>query len=161
MRIPLDFLFNSMASRRCGCNLILVILKRISRRNTLSISSETTLSWLQQDLTDDQSTLVQVMAWCRQATSHYLSQFWTSSMLLYGITLGQWVNLGWWSYTFYGWASWTYGYPEPTHLGPFYQHGLSLITAWINNCIHYKMYNEIACPFLNFNSDTTEVWEYI
>ena len=28
------------------------------------------------DLTDDKSTLVQVMAWCRQATSHYLSQFW-------------------------------------------------------------------------------------
>ena len=25
------------------------------------------------DLTDDKSTLVQVMAWCRQATSHYLS----------------------------------------------------------------------------------------
>ena len=27
-------------------------------------------------LTDDKSTLVQVMAWCRQATSHYLSQCW-------------------------------------------------------------------------------------
>ena len=26
------------------------------------------------DLTDDKSTLVQEMAWCRQATSHYLSQ---------------------------------------------------------------------------------------
>ena len=25
-----------------------------------------------QDLTDDKSTLVQVKAWCRQATSHYL-----------------------------------------------------------------------------------------
>ena len=28
------------------------------------------------DLTDDKSTLVQVMAWCRQATSHHLSQYW-------------------------------------------------------------------------------------
>ena len=27
-----------------------------------------------QKLTDDKSTLVQVMAWCRQATSHYMSQ---------------------------------------------------------------------------------------
>ena len=27
-------------------------------------------------LTDDKSTLVHVMAWCRQATSHYLSQYW-------------------------------------------------------------------------------------
>ena len=30
------------------------------------------------DLTDDKSTLVQVMAWCRQATSHYRSQCWRS-----------------------------------------------------------------------------------
>ena len=27
---------------------------------------------MRQALTDDKSTLVQVMAWCRQATSHYL-----------------------------------------------------------------------------------------
>ena len=48
------------------------------------------------DLTDDKSTLVQVMAWCRQATSHYLSQCWPRSMTLYGITRPQWVN------SFYG-----------------------------------------------------------
>ena len=35
---------------------------------------------MQLDLTDDKSTLVQVMAWCRQATSHYLSQCWPRSM---------------------------------------------------------------------------------
>ena len=29
-----------------------------------------------QDLTGDKSTLVQVMAWCRQATCHYLGQIW-------------------------------------------------------------------------------------
>ena len=44
------------------------------------------------DLTDDKSTLVQVMAWCRQATSHYLSQCWPRSMSPYGITRPQWVN---------------------------------------------------------------------
>ena len=32
------------------------------------------------DFTDDQSTWVQVMAWCRQATSHYLSPWWPRSM---------------------------------------------------------------------------------
>ena len=32
------------------------------------------------NLTDDKSTLVQVMAWCRQATSHYLSQCWPRYM---------------------------------------------------------------------------------
>ena len=44
------------------------------------------------DLTDDKSTLVQVMAWCRQATSHYLSQCWPKSLSLYGNTRPQWVN---------------------------------------------------------------------
>ena len=29
---------------------------------------------------DDKSTLVQVMAWCRQATSYYLIQWWTRSL---------------------------------------------------------------------------------
>ena len=41
-------------------------------------SCEIDLIWILLDFTDDQSTLVQVMAWCRQATSHYLSQCWPS-----------------------------------------------------------------------------------
>ena len=45
-----------------------------------------------QDLTDDKSTLVQVMAWCRQATSHYLNQCWPRSPTPYGVTRPQWVN---------------------------------------------------------------------
>ena len=44
------------------------------------------------DLTGDKSTLVQVMAWCRQATSHYLSQCWPRSLSPYGVTRPQWVN---------------------------------------------------------------------
>ena len=43
-------------------------------------------------LTDDKSTLVQVMAWCRQATSHYLSQCWHRFMLPYGVIRSQWVK---------------------------------------------------------------------
>ena len=42
--------------------------------------------WCPQDLTDDKSTLVQAMAWCHQAPSHYLSQCWPRSMLPYDIT---------------------------------------------------------------------------
>ena len=41
------------------------------------IPSEIALILMVLEFTDDQSTLVQVMAWCRQATSHYLSQFLT------------------------------------------------------------------------------------
>ena len=41
-------------------------------------------------LIDDKSTLVQVMTWCRQATSHYLSQWWPRSLSTYGIARPQW-----------------------------------------------------------------------
>ena len=44
------------------------------------------------DLNDEKSTLVQVMAWCHQATSHYLSQCWPRSLSPYGVTRPQWVN---------------------------------------------------------------------
>ena len=57
------------------------------------ISREIALRWMLLDLIDDKSTLVQVMAWCRQATSHYLNQCWPSSVLPYGITRPQWVKV--------------------------------------------------------------------
>ena len=38
-------------------------------------------------------TLAQVMAWCRQATSHYLSQCWLKSVWPYDVNRPQWVNL--------------------------------------------------------------------
>ena len=44
------------------------------------------------DLTDDKSTLVQVMAWCPQAPSHYLSQCLPRPMSPNGVTRPQWVN---------------------------------------------------------------------
>ena len=56
------------------------------------ISSEIALIWMPLDSIDDQSTLVQVMACCRQATSHYLIQCWPSSMSPYGVTRSQWVK---------------------------------------------------------------------
>ena len=56
------------------------------------ISNEIALTWKSQDSTDDKSTLAQVMAWCLQATSHYLSQCWPRSLSPYGVTRPQWVN---------------------------------------------------------------------
>ena len=38
------------------------------------------------------SISVQVMAWCSQAPSHYLSQCWPRSMMPYSVTSPQWVN---------------------------------------------------------------------
>ena len=48
-------------------NLVLVI-------DGWSISCEITLRWLSLDLTDDKSSLVQIMTWCCQATRHYPNQ---------------------------------------------------------------------------------------
>ena len=45
------------------------------------------------DIHNDWSTLVQVMAWCHQASSHYLRQCWFRSLLVYGVTTPIWVNL--------------------------------------------------------------------
>ena len=47
-------------------------------------SCDIALRWMSLGLTDDKSTMVQLMAWCHQATSHYLSQCWSRSMSPYG-----------------------------------------------------------------------------
>ena len=57
-----------------------VIFTQIVVIDGWGISCEIALIWMSLDFTDDQSTLVQVMVWCRQATSHYLSQCWPRSM---------------------------------------------------------------------------------
>ena len=33
--------------------------------------------------------------------------------------------------------------------------------AWISNYIHYKVWDEISCPFPNFSGAVIEVWEWI
>ena len=50
------------------------------------------LIWMSIVFIVEQSTLVQVMAWGRQATSHYLSQCWHRSMSPYGVTRPQRVK---------------------------------------------------------------------
>ena len=60
--------------------------------NILSIFCEIAIRWMPKHLTDHYSTLVQVMAWCRQATSHYLSQCWLRSLSPCDVTRPQWVN---------------------------------------------------------------------
>ena len=43
--------------------------------------------------------------------------------------------------------------------GPFYQHGLTLIPAWISDHMHSKLWGEITYSFPNFNGAIVEVWE--
>ena len=84
---------NALASGRFQFNFRQVVLKLTLVNGGWGISHEIALRWMPLDLTDDKSTLVQVMAWCRQATSHYLSQCWPRSMSPNGVTRPQWVKL--------------------------------------------------------------------
>ena len=83
--------FISLAPGRSGCDSKNGIFYLVLLIGIIRSSHDNALWWMPQDLTDDKSTLVQVMAWCRQATSHYLSQCWLSSMLPYGVARPQWV----------------------------------------------------------------------
>ena len=49
--------------------------------------------WMSLGFTDDQSTLVHVMDWCCQTTSHFLSQCWPRSLSPYCVTRPQRVKL--------------------------------------------------------------------
>ena len=85
-------LFNSLALGRFGCNFKKSIFKLALLIGTFRASLEKVLRWMIENLTNDKSTFVHVMAWCCQATSHYLSQYWPRSMSPYGIIRPQWDN---------------------------------------------------------------------
>ena len=80
------------------CELILVI-------DGCDISSEIALRWMSLDLSDDKTiegikttsmeTLVRVIAWSRQKTSHYLNQCWPRSLPPYGVNRPLWVQSLW------------------------------------------------------------------
>ena len=88
--------FKSSAPGRFRFNFSKVIFKLISVNDGWGISYEIALRWVPKDRTDDKSTLVQVMAWYRQATSYYLSQCWPRSMSPNGVTRPQWVKRKGW-----------------------------------------------------------------
>ena len=47
------------------------------------------------------------------------------------------------------------------HQWPLLLTWLPLISVWMSNYSHYKLWNEITHPFPNFNGYTVEVWEWI
>ena len=88
-----EAIINSLAHGGFDYSLKLVNFKLISTINILSIFCEIATRWMPQHFTDHKSTLVQVMTWCRQATSHYLNQCWHRSMSPYGAIRPQWFNI--------------------------------------------------------------------
>ena len=67
----IDSTINSLTPGKCVCDLKLIFKIHIKDiyRPILSILREIAVRLMSLNLTDDSSTLVQVMAWCRQATS--------------------------------------------------------------------------------------------
>ena len=49
----------------------------------------------------------------------------------------------------------------PVNFTRVLHHGLTLIPAWMNNYIHYKVWDEINYSIPNFNGCTADVWEWI
>ena len=88
--------FNSSAPVRFQFNFRKVIFKLTLVNGGWGMSNEIALRWMPLDFAYDKSTLVQVMAWCRQATSHHLSQCWPRSMSPNGVTRPQWVMVQCW-----------------------------------------------------------------
>ena len=97
---------NSLAPGRFESKFRWSIFKLISVIYDQVIPCEIALWWLLLNLTDDKSTLVQVKAWCCQATSHHLSKCWPRSLLPYAVTRPQWVKLK------------SYGLPTTYHCYP-------------------------------------------
>ena len=87
------FPLNSLAPGKFEWNFRYLIFQIISVIGGWVIACELALRWMSLDLTYDKSTLVQVMAWRRQATSHYLSQCWPRPLSPYCFTRPQWVKI--------------------------------------------------------------------
>ena len=83
---------NSSALGKCGSSFKSVIFKPILWIIIWSDNCEFALRWMPQNTFGDKSTLVQVMAWCLTAPSHYLSQCRSRSMSPYSVISAQPVN---------------------------------------------------------------------
>ena len=83
---------NPLAPWKFEWNFRHEIFKQILVNGGWGISCDIVLKRMSLDFTDDRSTLFQVMAWCRNATSHYLSQCWPRSMSPNGVIRPQWVK---------------------------------------------------------------------
>ena len=83
---------NTLAPGRPGCHFKTAIFNLVLLIDFFRSSDDNAPRWMPWDLTDDKSTSVQVMAWCHQATNHYLSQCWHRSLSPYGVTRPGWVN---------------------------------------------------------------------
>ena len=86
---------NSLTPGTCGSNVNCIIFEPIIQNISLSSCNEIAFGWVTPNLINEKSTLVQVMAWYRQATSYYLSQYCPRSMSPYGVTNYKDMSMAW------------------------------------------------------------------
>ena len=74
---------------RCSSNFM--VFKITIHGSSLSTQCEIALRWMPHNLNNGKSTMAQVMAWCCQAASCYVSQCWPRFLSWYGVTRPQCV----------------------------------------------------------------------
>ena len=77
---------DSLAPVRCGLNLYISSFQIQTKDIYLEHFLWNCPQLNTYDITGRQTTLVQVIAWCRQATSHYTNQCWPTSLSPLGVT---------------------------------------------------------------------------
>ena len=88
-----DCFVNSLVPGRGFSHFKRVIFEQASqRRYTFMSTCEIAIGWMPQSTFDDESVLVQVMAWCHRATGDYLSQCCIRSISPCGITRPQLID---------------------------------------------------------------------
>ena len=122
---------NSLAPGRHRSHFKTAISNRVLSIGIFTSSKENALRWIPRDLTDDKSTLVQVMAWCRQATSHYLGAN------VYLVPCRHMASTG---------------HNDLTYI--------NLNVGCINNHMPSKVWDEITYPFPNCDGCTIEFGEW-
>ena len=105
-------------------------------------------------------TLVNVKACCLMPPNHTLNQCWRIVNHIWGKFYSKFKICNDHKHIQFC-ATWV---PRRLHIylycGHFYQHGVTLIPAWIRSHTSNKFWAEIIYPFPNFNCATVEVWEW-
>ena len=90
-RLDMQSQTTSLSPGRYECDSENIILNFFLMIDIFRSSHYNALWWMQHYFTDGKFTLVQVMASCRQATCHYLSHSWLSSLSPDVVARPQWV----------------------------------------------------------------------
>ena len=76
---------NTVKPRQYGCHFAGDIVKCIFLNENARIFIKISLKFVPYAPLDDKPTLVQIMAWDKQATSHYLTQWWITNVISLGL----------------------------------------------------------------------------